>query len=150
MHTDDFWHVIVPGGTAPFLPESNAQNQVVMTAIQRVVWTYVASGFTTVVDGIIGPRMLPHFLNACVQDEAAVPRLAGRRPASRPRRGVPRARTGPDALLDEEPVIGLWDQFADLGPLGRHAIDTTAQTPDETLDAVRRAVAGGELLLRLR
>lgn len=29
LHTDDFWHLIVCGGVAPYLPEADAENQTV-------------------------------------------------------------------------------------------------------------------------
>lgn len=149
LHTDDFWHVIVSGGIAPYLPEAYAQNQTVMTAIQRTAWTYAAGGFITVVDGIIGPWMLPHFDSRGAPDESVTPRLhyIVLRPSRDEALRRAQARTAPDALVDEGPVTGLWDQFADLGALERHVIDTTTQRPDETLAAVQHAVTSEQFLL---
>lgn len=149
LHTDDFWHVIVSGGIAPYLPESDAQNQTVMTAIQRTALTYAAGGFTTVVDGIIGPWMLPHFQRHGGQDAAATPRLhyIVLRPSREEALRRAQARTAPDALIDEGPVTELWDQFGDLGPLEGHVIDTTAQRPDDTVAAVQEAIASEQYLL---
>ncbi|WP_181032538.1 MULTISPECIES: hypothetical protein [unclassified Arthrobacter] len=42
----------------------------------------------------------------------------------------------------------MWDQFADLGALERHAIDTSPDTPQATLARVREAVASGAFLLK--
>ena len=149
LHTDDFWHVIVSGAIAPYLPESDAQNQTVMAVIQRAAWTYAGGGFTTVVDGIIGPWMLPHFQKPAAQELPARPRLhyIVLRPSREEALRRAQARTAPEALVDEAPVTALWDQFADLGALERHVIDTTAQRPEETLAAVRRAVDSGDFLL---
>lgn len=150
MHTDDFWHVIVSGAIPPYLPESDAQNQTVMTAIERAAASYAAGGFTTVVDGIIGPWMLPHFLAPAGADARERPRLhyVVLRPSRDEALRRAQARTSPDALVDAGPITQLWDQFADLGDLEPHVIDTTAQRPDETLAAVRRAIDGGAFLLR--
>ncbi|GAA2465777.1 AAA family ATPase [Agromyces soli] len=149
LHTDDFWHVIVSGGVAPYLPEADAQNQTVMAAIQQTAWTYAAGGFTTVVDGIIGPWMLSHFRRRGADEEPVRPRLhyIVLRPSREEAVRRAQARTAPDALVDEAIVTAMWDQFADLGPLEPHVIDTTAQRPHETLAAVQQAVAGGRFLL---
>ncbi|ROS74451.1 AAA family ATPase [Cellulomonas sp. PhB143] len=149
LHTDDFWRAIVSGGIAPYLPASDAQNHTVMTVVQRAAWAYAAGGFVTVVDGIIGPWMLPHFQRPSAHDGLTAPRIhyvvlrASR--AESLRRA--QARASPDALVDEVPVTELWDQLADLGALESHVIDTTAHGPDETLAAVRRAVSGEQFLL---
>lgn len=61
LHTDDFWHAIASGGIAPHLPESDAQNQTVVRAIAAAARIYADGGFTTIVDGIVGPWMLHHY-----------------------------------------------------------------------------------------
>lgn len=113
LHTDDFWHVIVSGGIAPYLPEADAQNQTVMTAIQRTAWTYAAGGFTAVVDGIIGPWMLPHFHSLGAPEESAEPRLhyIVLRPNREEALRRAQARAASDALVDKGPVTGMWDQW---------------------------------------
>lgn len=145
LHTDDFWDAIVSGGIAPFLPESDAQNHTVMAAIQRAAWAYAAGGFTTVVDGIIGPWMLAHFDQPGDEEGVEAPRV--HYIVLRPRREEAlrraQARTAPGALVTEGPVTGLWDQFADLGALEGHVIDSSGQRPEETLAAVQDAVGGG-------
>ena len=159
LHTDDFWHYIVAGGIAPFLPESDAQNQTVLRVIRNAAQTYAAGGFMVVVDGIVGPWMLHHFREAESPAQAPAPAPAPAAPqGSRLHYVVLRpscdetlrraqARTTPGALVDEGPLLSLWDQFSDLGALEGHVIDTTAQTSSETLDAVRDAVSGTTFLL---
>src|SRR5215218_3126370 len=61
LHTDDFWHVIVSGGIAPFEPEADAQNHTVLEVVAGAAFTYALGGFSTVVDGVVGPWMLDHF-----------------------------------------------------------------------------------------
>ena len=149
LHTDDFWHVIVSGGIAPYLPESDEQNHTVMTAIQRAAWTYAAGGFTTVVDGIIGPWMLPHFRPRENRKATSAPRLhyVVLRPSREEALRRAQARTAPDALVDTQTVTALWDQFADLGPLEPYVLDTTAQHPGDTLAAVHRVIVTDQFLL---
>jgi len=55
---------------------------------------------------------------------------------------APRVEGNPP-LTDEGPVRHLWEQFADLGDLEHHAIDTTALDPAATAAAVLDAVRDG-------
>ncbi|WP_353111262.1 AAA family ATPase [Microbacterium sp.] len=147
LHTDDFWDYIVTGGILPYLPESDQQNQTVMRVIQQAAFTYAAGGFNTVVDGIIGPWMIGRF--AADSRVAAAPRLhyVVLRPSRDEAVRRAQARTRPGALVDEGPIVSLWEQFADLGGLEPHAIDTTDQTPPETLQAVADAIGSGRFVL---
>lgn len=144
LHTDDFWRFIASGAVPPFRPESHEQNQVVMRVIRGAAFTYAAGGFVTVVDGIVGPWMLDHFRGA-----ETVQRLhyVVLRPSRAETLRRARARTAPDALVDEGPIVALWNQFCDLGALEHHVLDTTVQQPDETLAAVREAMASDRYLL---
>lgn len=136
LHTDDFWHFIVSGMIPPYLPESEAQNQTVLRVIRDAARRYAEGGFVTVVDGIIGPWMLDLF-------EALQVHYLVLRPSRAETLRRATARTAPGALVDAEPVLSLWDQFAELGELERHVLDTTDQTPDQTLDSVRAGLASG-------
>lgn len=147
LHTDDFWRAIVAGGIPPHRPEADVQNHVVLDVIAGAAYGYAAGGFVTVVDGIVGPWMLDH-LHA----------VAGRSPAIpldyvvlRPQRAVAlaraQARTAPDALVDAVPILAMWDQFAGLGRFERHVLDTSDQRAEETVRAVRDAVASGRFRL---
>ena len=51
-----------------------------------------------------------------------------------------RQRTASGALVQEGPVLSLWDQFADLGELEGHAFVSTLQSGADTVRAVRDAV----------
>ena len=144
LHTDDFWRFIASGAIPPHLPESEEQNHVVMRVIRHAAFTYAAGGFTTVVDGVIGPWMLGHFRDV---DDAPPLHYVVLRPERDETLRRAQGRTTPDALVDEEPVVALWGQFADLGPLERHVIDTTRQEPAGTLRAVTDAITSNRFLL---
>jgi hypothetical protein len=148
LHTDDFWHYIASGAIPPYLPESNDQNQTVMRVIRAAAFAYAAGGFVTIIDGIIGPWMLGHFRH--VEEKEAVPRLhyVVLRPARDETLRRAQGRTAPDALVDDEPVLSLWDQFSNLGALEEHLIDTTAQNPAETLAVVQQAIGNGTYILK--
>ncbi|OLF06487.1 shikimate kinase [Actinophytocola xinjiangensis] len=141
LHTDDFWHNIVSGAIPPYLPESNDQNQTVLGVIAVAAFRYAEGGYTVVVDGVVGPWMLGHFRTGPPVHYLVL------RPDRQETLRRAQARTGSDALVDEGPVLSLWDQFADLGDLERHVIDTSRHSPADTLRAVADAVAGGDFLL---
>ncbi|MCK5890883.1 AAA family ATPase [Aeromicrobium sp.] len=147
LHTDDFWSAIVSGAIPPYEPAADAQNHAVMDAVVAAAFTYASGGFATVVDGVLGPWMLDHV-------RAGQPRWSDV-PVSylvlRPDRAVTleraTGRSGADDLVDPEPVLHMWDQFADLGELERHVLDTSADDETRTLDRVR--AAAGDPAFRL-
>lgn len=143
LHTDDFWHYIVSGRIAPYLPEADTQNHTVVDVIAGAAYAYAQGGFTVVVDGVVGPWMLDHYRRRLAEH----PGLALHYVVLRPSRDVTLARaqqrTAAGALVEEEPILSMWDQFADLGELEAHAIDTTQQAPADTVRAVVEAIRGG-------
>ena len=148
LHTDDFWHCIVTGAVPPHLPESDAQNQTVVRAVVNAAYTYAEGGYTVVVDGIVGPWMLGHYRDG-LRDRPGLPvHYVVLRPSRQETLRRAQARTGPDALVDEGPILQLWAQFADLGELERHVIDTSHASAAETLEAVADAVTSGRFLLQ--
>ncbi|MGI5200932.1 AAA family ATPase [Spirillospora sp. CA-108201] len=149
LHTDDFWHGIVAGAIPPYEPASRAQNETVMEVIAGAAFTYASGGFVTVVDGIVGPWMLGHF-----REQARLrPSVPFHYAVLRPRRDVAlaraQARTEPGALVDRSPILAMWDQFADLGELERHVLDTSDEDVAGTEERVAEALASGRLRLRL-
>lgn len=147
LHTDDFWAAIVSGAIPPYEPAADAQNHVVMDAVVAAAFTYAAGGFATVVDGILGPWMLDHVR----EGQARRPDVPVTYLVLRPRREIVLARatsrSGPDDLVDEAPVLHMWEQFRDLGRLERHVLDTSDELPAVTLERVRAAVRGDSFLL---
>lgn len=141
LHADDFWRYVVSGHVAPWLPESAEQNAVVMSAIAAAAARFAAGGYVTFVDGVVGPWLLGPFREAAAavhyvvlrpSEEVAVRRAAGR---------------GAGGLADEHPVRKMHREFADLGALEAHALDTSEMSPDTTVDAVRRGLAEGRFVL---
>src|SRR6478752_2059748 len=124
LHTDDFWAYIASGGVAPYLPEADAQNHTV-----------------------VGPWMLDHYRRAAARHPDVPLHYVVLRPGRHETLVRAQGRTAPEALVDEGPILSLWDQFADLGALEAHVIDTSAHAPADTLDALSAAVGCGRLRL---
>ncbi|MGV0812774.1 AAA family ATPase [Mycolicibacterium boenickei] len=141
LHTDDFWHAIVSGAIPPYRPEADAQNQTVLDVIAHAAFAYAAGGFTTLVDGIVGPWMLHHFQELMGRHPRIPVHYIVLRPGRETALSRATSREGPNALTDPGPILDLWDQFADLGPLNCHALDTSDEGPGDT---ARRVVAAVE------
>lgn len=150
LHTDDFWRAIVTGAIAPYRPEADPQNHTVLDVIAGAAYAYAAGGFTTVVDGIVGPWMLDHVRDRAREHPAVPLDYVVLRPGRDIALARAQARTAPEALVDEVPILAMWDQFADLGAFERHVIETSGQTSDATARDVREAVASRRFRLRAR
>lgn len=146
LHTDDFWHYIVSGAIPPYDPASDAQNQTVMDVIAGAAYAYALGGFTTVIDGIVGPWMLDHFRTAAQHPELAVHYLV-----LRPQRDITmkraQSRTAPRALIDEGPILSMWDQFSDLGEFDGHVLDTSHEPEEHSAQRVAEAINSGRFRL---
>jgi adenylate kinase family enzyme len=149
LHTDDFWHYIVAGAIPPYEPQSQQQNETVMEVIAAAAENYAAGGYLTVVDGIVGPWMLDHF-RAHVMSH---PDVDLHYVVLRPRRNITlaraKARNTPTALVDDQPIIHMWNEFADLGALETHVIDSSYEGVAATTRRVSDAVNSGQMRLEL-
>ena len=63
MHTDDFYNYLSKNAIAPHLPQSNAQNLVVIESFLEAAKRFARGGYDVIVDGIIGPWFLAPWLN---------------------------------------------------------------------------------------
>jgi predicted kinase len=148
LHTDDFWRYIVSGGIPAYLPTADAQNHTVIAAAAAAVFAYARGGYTVVVDGVVGPWMLHHYRSASRRQATVAVHYVLLRPTRDVALERAQARTEPGALTEREPILAMWDQFADLGPYEAFTIDTSHQDADATFAAVSSALAAGAALLR--
>lgn len=142
LHSDDFWAFIKHGAIAPYLPESHAQNQVVMEALSRTVSAYAEGGYFVILDGIIGPWFLPAFDGLTVPVHYVVLRppldLAIQRCQQR----------GGDTLVDPVAITSLHGQFDSLGEMERHVLTISTDSPSQLLERLVDAVEAGNYVLR--
>ena len=152
---DDFWRYIETGYAAPWQPESQAQNAVVIDALASAAVTYAVGGYHVVLDGIIGPwfldRLLARARTGRVEVDYVVLRpvqaVAASRALGRPGHGLAERHEGiaAERPASPGPVAHMYREFAALGPYETHVIDSSAMSPPETADAVRRLVATGQM-----
>ncbi|PZR55057.1 ATP-binding protein [Xylanimonas oleitrophica] len=147
LHTDDFWRYIAAGAIPPYLPESDEQNQTVMRVIRDAAFAYAEGGFVTVVDGIVGPWMINHFVPTENSQNVPAVHYVVLRPGRTETLQRAQGRTAPEALVEAEPIDVMWSQFEDLGDYEGHVIDSTDQSPSKTGSAVWNAVLSRDFLL---
>jgi predicted kinase len=143
LHTDDFWHCIVAGLIPPYLSGSEAQNKVVLDVVARTSVTFAAGGYFTVTDGIVGPWMLDHFRAAAALGGSAQVHYVVLRPSLEVTLRRAQGRQGENALIDEEPVLHMWNEFAQLDAYEKYVLDTSNWTVEETISQVAAAVSSG-------
>jgi hypothetical protein len=138
----------VAGAIAPYDPAADTQNHVVLDVIAAAAFTYALGGFTTFVDGIVGPWMLPHFhRRARIHPELPVHYVV-LRPAREVVLSRAQRRTEPTALTQEGPILHMWDQFVDLGEFERHVIDTSREDRYFSAQSVAAAIDSQRFVLR--
>jgi AAA domain len=142
---DEFFHWISSGYVPPWMPGTGRQNRAVIEAMASASSRFAAAGYEVFVDAIVGPWFLPRWHGAAgVQDPLRYVIL-------RPSRDVAASRavnrSGPDDLVDPEPVAKMFEAFSDLGVFEAHVVDTTRQVPEQTVHAVERGILAGQYLL---
>lgn len=131
LHSDDFWHFIKNGAIAPYLPESDTQNRVVMDALSRATSSYAEGGYFVILDGIIGPWFLPAFESLTVPIHYIVLRPPLRVAIDRCQ------RRGGDTLTDPQAITALHQQFKNLDPLEAHVLTIEeSDRPDHLMKCI--------------
>jgi cytidylate kinase len=129
---DAFFDFLAEGAIEPWLPESQQQNDVVIAAAAAATGAFVAGGYTTIFDGVLGPWFLGSFLrrarlgalNYAVllpSAEACVRRVATRRG---------------HGFADEPATRKMHGEFSNAPVAARHVFVTDHQRVEETVDQI--------------
>ena len=145
IRTDDFFSAIRMGFIKPMDPASDRQNRMIARAVARAATAYAEELFAVFIDGVIGPHLLPVYLEEL--QRAAVPvQFVVLLPA------VEETLRRVEARLHQERMEvashrALHAQFVRYGPFAGCTIDNTALTPDQTADRIMDACGRGECLV---
>ena len=145
LHTDDFYAAIRKGYILPWLREAQQQNIVVVGVIVDAALAYARGGYDVVIDGIVGPWFLDPFREAAKKGVAFDYVVLRPSEAETVRRGT--SRTFEKAMRDEAVIGQMWKAFSDLGPLERHALDSTTSNAEDTAAQIRAGIAVGRFRL---
>jgi tRNA uridine 5-carbamoylmethylation protein Kti12 len=144
VESDRFFDFIRSGFVEPWRRESAEQNAVVMRIVAGAAAAYASAGYFTIVDGIVLPRFFFEPLRDSIRDaghEVAYAVLRAPLDVCVARAGA----RGSQPLADPQVVERLWHDFADLGPLSRHAVDVDTEDPQATADLLYARLQGGTL-----
>lgn len=142
---DAFFGFLATGAIPPWLPESDAQNEIVTRAAASAAGRYAAGGYMTIFDGIVGPWFLPTFFAATGLDrldyvvlqppvELCIDRVATRR--------------GHD-FNDAAATRKMHQEFAHADIDRRHVLSDLPDQPDHVADLVVAARASDRLAYEL-
>jgi cytidylate kinase len=130
---DRFFNFVATGRIDPWLKEANDQNRVVLEAAAVATARYLAHGYPTVYEGVLGPWFLPTFLEAAALtsvDYAVL--LPGEA------RCVERVTGRADHHFVDGPATAtMHHQFARAAIDPRHVVEIDA-SPDAVTDEVVR------------
>lgn len=145
MHTDDFYHYLSKGAIPPHLPESDAQNLIVIEAFLEAAKRYARGGYEVIVDGIVRPWFLEPWLNTAGEGYEVhyIVLRAGREETMR--RAAGRSKLSRETNL--RLVEAMWEQFCHMGIYEQNVIDTTSLSAAETVAAIQEKIRSGTALL---
>jgi len=135
LESDWMWTTILNGHVPPWEAAADDQNRIMLRASVAAAVRMAEGGYSTVVEGIIGPWHLDAVVDELgarlipVSYVVLRPDLAtslGRATTRRDER-VP----GHPALTDPGPIERAWHRFEQLGPLESHVLDNSMLDPDE-------------------
>jgi predicted ABC-type ATPase len=138
---DAFFGFLARGAIAPWLPAAHRQNEVVVRAGAAAAGRFVAGGYITVYDGVLGPWLLDDFAAGAALDhlhyvillpsvERCVDQVAN--------------RVG-HGFTDEDATRHMHRQFALAEIDQRHVLADLAGSADETAGEILRRLQDGAL-----
>lgn len=145
VESDQFFHFIQAGHIEPWRPESHDQNTIVMQIVAEAAAGYANAGYFTIIDGIVSPQWFLQPLRDSLHAAGhSVAYAVLRAPLPICLARAANRETG--RLADGAVVERLWHDFAELGPLEPHVIDSGTQAADAVVAALLQRLPGGLLL----
>jgi predicted kinase len=146
LEADQFFRFIQAGYVEPWKPESHEQNTTVMHIVAEAAAGYARAGYFTIIDGIVSPRWFFEPLRDLLRAAGhSVTYTVLRAPLAVCLARV-EARTS-NRLSDTVVAERLWQDFADLGMLEAHVIDSGTRTADATAAVLAERLQAGLLLV---
>lgn len=135
---DAFFQSVKSGWIAPWLPEANEQNGIVIDALGAAAARYARGGYVVIVDGIVGPWFLEQF-----RAEVDGPlHYVVVRPSRNAAFARATARPAP-MLKNPEALTKMYEEFEALGVFERCVIDNSMQTLDQTVATIAEGLSTG-------
>jgi tRNA uridine 5-carbamoylmethylation protein Kti12 len=145
LESDRFFHFIQAGYVEPWKPESHEQNTTVMHVVAEAAASYARAGYFTIIDGIVSPQwFLDPLHDSLCAGRHSVAYAVLRAPLST---CLARASCRAAAPLSDATVVEhLWHDFAELGPLEPHVLDSGTCAVEDVVAALVERMQGDLLL----
>lgn len=145
IETDTFFDWIRMGRINPMRPESNRQNIMVARAAARAASAYAQDLYAVFIDGVIGPHLLPVYLEELRDTGAAVHFVLLTATLDETvARVAPREST---RQMEAQGHRDLYAQFERSGAFAGCVVDTTGITADQAGDIVMARCGEGAALV---
>jgi gluconate kinase len=154
IETDWFWTTITHGFIQPWESDADGQNQIVLRAAAAAAAEFSTGGYLVVLEGVVGPWMLPVVRDRLREANVGVDYVVVRPDLDTClRRATGRLTDQPRGsdhlpLTASGPIRDLWTQFSDLGAYEHYVLDTTRLDPEATTAQIVAELASGTLALR--
>ena len=145
LETDVFFGFIRMGFVDPMKPESDRQNRMLARVAARAATGYAADLYAVFIDGVIGPHLLPIYLEELKPAAVAV-HFVLLLPAIEEtlRRVQPRPS---QRIMPDDGHRALYAQFAQHGAFAGIVIDNTMLDAQATADRVMDACGRGDAMV---
>jgi predicted ABC-type ATPase len=142
---DAFFGFLASGAIAPWLPESNVQNEIVTEAAAAAAGRFARGDYTTVYDGIVGPWFLPTFARATglttLDYGILMPSVD---------RCIAGVRHRVDhGFTDEDATRKMYDEFSRASIDDRHVVRDPPDGVDAVADLIRAELDRGRFAYRV-
>lgn len=147
LEADRFFRFIASGYIPPWEPASHQQNVTVMRIVAGAAAGYAGGGYLTIVDGIVLPRWFLEPMRDWLGSEGHLAAYVVLRASAGTCLSRIAQRPDYEPALDR-PTEQLHHDFADLGELEPHVVDSEQASPEElaellTADRLERFVLPG-------
>jgi cytidylate kinase len=138
---DAFFAFVSGGWVAPWLPEAQQQNEVVLQAAASAAARFATGRYTVVYDGVVGPWFLPTFSAATGLDGLSYVVLL---PPERHCLERVAGRSG-HGFRDADATRRMYRQFAEADVAERHVLRDPAGPPAAVARSIRDRLQDGVL-----
>jgi predicted ABC-type ATPase len=138
---DEFFAFLERGAIAPWLPQAQDQNEVVLQAAASAAGRFATGGYVVVYDGVLGPWSLPTFTTAAQLSYVDYVMLL---PSQQRCLDRVAARVG-HGFTDPEATRHMHRQFATAGVEDRHVLMDPPDDPAATVALIRERLNGPTL-----
>jgi len=141
IHTDDFYNFIRKGYVEPWLTEASDQNTVIIESYAASAKVLASGGYEVIVDGVI------NYMEPWI--ELAQEGFDVRGIILHPSLKMTILRNASrEKQLDAGIITQMWNMFDNVNLYESLVIDTTSQSPDETVSVIRDMLNDGFLRMK--